>query len=380
MSTRTRIRAVGAALLVAVLGVLLVLGGNTQPAQAATDPVTIDGQTRTTNGTDIYRSANFLVRYTPAYGANTRTNEYGFEAAVVGGKVTQIQDLVGSMPIPANGYVLSGHGTSRTWLKAMAQVGDTVTLGGTPPPTTSPSPSPSTTTTAPPSGAAELLPDFGIRTLRQFSIVNTNGKKLLKFPVVTANVGKGPLEVVSKRSSSTSTDWVGYQRVKLADGTWKNLPNSPAEFYWAGDGHNHWHIRDFDEYALFDPSGKKTRTGEKHGYCFEDNTGYRDWPSTGKNGTPSSPVYTHDNACGVNKPDATQILHALSTGWADTYPATLPDQAIDVTGLPDGNYTVKITADWQGFWKEVSNSNNSATALIKITGNTVTLLSANDGL
>jgi hypothetical protein len=84
--------------------------------------------------------------------------------------------------------------------------------------------------------------------------------------------------------------------------------------------------------------------------------------------------------CGVNQPNATSIMHGLSVGWSDTYPATLPDQAIDITNLSDGTYTVKVTADWQHFWKESNESNNSATAKVKITGNSVTLVSAPDGL
>ena len=164
---------------------------------------------------------------------------------MVGGKVTVVQDGVGNMAIPANGYVLSGHGTSRTWLKAHATVGAAVTLDGSPPPP----------------GATALLPDVGIRTLRLFSIVNTGGKKLLKFPGVTANVGKGPLEVVAHRSSSTSTDWVATQHIYNTNGSKTNLPAPNLTFYYAGDGHNHWHMKDFDAYELFDPSGHKMRDG-----------------------------------------------------------------------------------------------------------------------
>jgi len=75
-------------------------------------------------------------------------------------------------------------------------------------------------------------------------------KKLLKFPAVTSNVGKGPLEIRASRSSSTSTDWVGRQVVYNTDGTTTTLASTGAQFYWAGDGHNHWHIRDFDLYQL----------------------------------------------------------------------------------------------------------------------------------
>lgn len=353
----TRIRI---ALVLAMIAALSIV--SLSPASAAST-VTVNGQTRALNGTDVYRAANYLVMYTPAKGASTGTNQYGYEAAVVDGKVTKVESGIGNMAIPSTGFVLSGHGDSRTWLQANATLGATVTLDST----------------SPPSSGTALLPDVGIRTLRQFSIVNTGGRKLLKFPGVTANVGKGPLEVRGTRSSSTSTDWTATQVVRNSDGTTIQLPSN-VDFYFAGDGHSHWHMRDFDGYQLFDPSGHKLREGEKHGFCFEDNTSYRDWPSTGRNGAPASPVYTHETSCGVGHPEATSIVHGLSVGWSDTYPATLPDQAIDVTGLADGNYRVVVTADQFGGIRESNESNNSASAIVKITGSTVTLVSATDGL
>ena len=85
-------------------------------------------QTRTLNGTNVYRSSNYLVRYTPAKGARTGTNQYGTEVSVVDGKVTKVEVSIGNMIIPTNGYVLSGHGTSGTWLKTYATVGQAVRL------------------------------------------------------------------------------------------------------------------------------------------------------------------------------------------------------------------------------------------------------------
>jgi hypothetical protein len=76
----------------------------------------------------VYRASNFLVRYTPARGARTGTNQYGYEAAVVGGTITRVENQIGNMAIPTNGYVLSGHGTSATWLRTYAKVGAVVTL------------------------------------------------------------------------------------------------------------------------------------------------------------------------------------------------------------------------------------------------------------
>ena len=78
------------------------------------------------SGFDVVRRSNFLVVYTPATGSSTGTNEFGFEAAVVDGKVTQVANSVGNMTIPANGCVLSGHGTMRTFLQQNAIVGAAV--------------------------------------------------------------------------------------------------------------------------------------------------------------------------------------------------------------------------------------------------------------
>lgn len=333
-------------------------------AQAADSTVTVGNRTHALSGTDVYRASGFLVRYTPATGTRTGTNSYGFEAAVVNGKVTAVEDYVGNMAIPANGYVLSGHGAARSWLRANAVPGSTVTLSAS----------------EPPPSARPLLPDIGVRTLRQFFITTVGGTKLLKFPAVTVNVGNGPMEIRATRSSSASNDWVGKQVVHNTDGSTTTLGATGAIFYFAGDGHSHWHIRDFDSYQLFDSSGTELKRGEKHGFCFEDNTTYRDWVGSPRHPeVPTSPVYTHEGSCGEGRPGATSMVHGLSVGWGDTYPSSLPDQAIDITGIPDGTYLVRVTADWQHFWEETNESNNSASAQIRIAGNTVTLLSANDG-
>jgi peptidoglycan/xylan/chitin deacetylase (PgdA/CDA1 family) len=97
------------------------------PAEHPTTNVTIGAASHVVNGVDIYRASGFLLVYTDDNGPTTGSNPYGFEAAVVGGKVTQVANGVGNMAIPANGYVLSGHGEARTWLLNNAVVGATVT-------------------------------------------------------------------------------------------------------------------------------------------------------------------------------------------------------------------------------------------------------------
>jgi hypothetical protein len=196
------------------------------------------------------------------------------------------------------------------------------------------------------------------------------GKKLLKFPVITMNVGDGPAEVIADRTGTNAADWASYQTFYRPDGTRESVKTSAVEFYFAGDGHNHWHFRDFDNYLLESLDGTTVARAEKHGYCLQDNTTYT--PFVGLPGVPSSPLYPLSTTCGAGLPNALTIIEGLSKGWGDTYPTTLPDQAIDITGVPDGRYRVVVEADAIGAVVETSNANNVASIEISISGNTVT--------
>jgi peptidoglycan/xylan/chitin deacetylase (PgdA/CDA1 family) len=111
-----------------------VIGGAVRPGVPFVPPathatsVTIGAQSHPVDGTDSYRAANMLIRYTPATGATTGTNSSGTEVAVVDGVVTQVQSGVGNMAIPPDGFVLSGHGAAHTWLSSNAVVGSSVRL------------------------------------------------------------------------------------------------------------------------------------------------------------------------------------------------------------------------------------------------------------
>ncbi|MBR1423941.1 family 10 glycosylhydrolase [bacterium] len=60
------------------------------------------------------RGANQLVIYTPNYGLHTGTNEFGTEAIVEGNTVTSMSGA--DSTIPANGIVISGHGSAKNWI------------------------------------------------------------------------------------------------------------------------------------------------------------------------------------------------------------------------------------------------------------------------
>jgi hypothetical protein len=196
------------------------------------------------------------------------------------------------------------------------------------------------------------------------------GKKLLKFPVIGLNVGAGPSEIIADRSADSPNDWKAYQTFYRPDGSTQSVYEPKVKFYYARDGHNHWHVQDFDSYQLLDSTGEVVARAEKHGYCLQDNTSYRQLQ--GQAGVPTAPVYLETTSCGKGLPNALTIIHGLSRGWGDTYPTSLPDQAVDITGLPDGDYTAQIHADDVGAVTESNEDNNVASMKINITGNTVT--------
>lgn len=95
---------------------------------STTIKVTINTHVHKIDGINIRRGTNNLVIYTPDKYAKSPANQYGAEAVVQGGKVTKLIDGVVGTIIPSDGYLLSGHGTSRQWLLAYAKIGNNITL------------------------------------------------------------------------------------------------------------------------------------------------------------------------------------------------------------------------------------------------------------
>lgn len=72
------------------------------------------------------RGSNQLVIYTPAFGMRTGTNEFGTEAIVEGNTVSSLSGA--DSLIPANGFVISGHGTAKKWINENIMVGSKIHL------------------------------------------------------------------------------------------------------------------------------------------------------------------------------------------------------------------------------------------------------------
>ena len=202
--------------------------------------------------------------------------------------------------------------------------------------------------------AAPTPPDLQMGRLNNLRIEKIDGRRLLRFDSTIVNTGSGPFEVRGDRSSTSPTMSVT-QRVFNSDGTSTQRTTS-AVMYFAGDGHRHWHLRDLSSYELY-KSSSRLRTAEKHGFCFWDYLKY--WSTAGP------ATYT---GCGY-EPSLLTVTTGLSVGWADPYPGTLPDQYIDITGLPSGTYRLRATADAQNYFLESNDANNVTWVDFKIKGN-----------
>jgi hypothetical protein len=125
--------------------------------------------------------------------------------------------------------------------------------------------------------------------------------------------------------------------------------NNPLFVY--SSCHQHYHLQDIMLYELLDSATKKpilvngsAVVGRKQGFCMIDN----------------------DQIAGTAEGKYDCDLQGITPGWSDNYDHTLDCQWIDVTGVPAGNYTLRITVNPVGRYAESNTSNNSADVPVTI--------------
>lgn len=216
---------------------------------------------------------------------------------------------------------------------------------------------PAAASAAGPSGSAgvpvDLLPDLRMAKLDGFDLeTRPNGHIRLHFGTIGWNMGDGPLEARGKRQDAGDTGMQVKQRFYDSEGGHRDH-QTPAVMFYAGDGHDHWHLRQFMYLQLYspgDPSGDVYGL-RKLGYCLIDARQRANPPL----GSPPSPVYPDGN-CGTAA--STSVRTGLSIGWGDDYPPAFAHQWIDVTGLAPGDYRICSTVDALGDFLETDETNN----------------------
>jgi len=157
----------------------------------------------------------------------------------------------------------------------------------------------------------DRLFEDGTCAIEEGAVGGTGYRRILRFDTVVMNGGDGDL-IVGDRSD----------------------PNNPyAAYFVFAPCHGHYHIRDFSVYELLDTSGTTVVAGHKQGFCFEDSFKYAGTRSNGY-------------SC---------AYQGITSGWGDWYYKQLTGQWIDITGVPEGDYIVRVTVNLIGIFDEGQN-------------------------
>lgn len=228
------------------------------------------------------------------------------------------------------------------------------------------------------SAVQDVLPDFAPKLSGTPYMDRTQiaGRALVRFGTQVNNQGLGPGILVGGPTNSNGTQTV-YQRVYKWDPTTNALSASydrVAGNFTYHPTHGHLHFDGYAKYRLLSnvngspgsvvmrPDGQPAESA-KVGFCLINVNSSFTLPS----GQSSTTLSTY-SASGMPSTSCGQF-QGVNPGRADVYSASLADQWIDVTGVPDGNYFVEITLDANNGMLESNEANNTATFAISVTGN-----------
>ena len=196
--------------------------------------------------------------------------------------------------------------------------------------------------------------------------------RCLRLGNAVGNTGDGPLQVVlpPEQGALAAADLGSFdQAIRLRDGGVERRPVGNADIHLT---HGHFHYDGFARFSLYaydEATGLRGDVAAEHhksGFCFLD------WGEMeGRDRRPAEGGRA-DTDCLV--PSAEGWTMGVSEGWFDFYWAGLTDQYIDIAGVPDGTYELVSTADWSDSLLEVDETDNAASAIVRITGDDVEVL------
>ena len=144
-------------------------------------------------------------------------------------------------------------------------------------------------------------------------------RRLLKFDVGLINAGDGDLV--------------------LGD------PNANPDLFQFSPCHGHFHLKGVADYQLISSNGDTVVTARKQAFCLRDDIAA---------------------LSGAGAQKFTCDFQGITSGWEDVYDKSLDCQWLDVTGVPDGDYILRVVCNPEGVFIESNYDNNSATATVTI--------------
>ncbi|MDQ3982331.1 MAG: lysyl oxidase family protein [Actinomycetota bacterium] len=197
--------------------------------------------------------------------------------------------------------------------------------------------------------------------------IRKGAERCLRFDAIVGNVGAGAFELAYLVDKDRGMS--AFQRVFNTDGSFADRYAIRSEFH---PTHAHFHVRDFYLARLWRADADGARLGEapvargdKSGFCPQDSDSV-------EGNTSEQRHYT----CIVDGPDGTRLqVVGISAGWKDVYPAELPDQFVEISGVPDGSYVLEIELDPNDVFVEADETNNTVCTFITLAGSEAGILS-----
>lgn len=212
----------------------------------------------------------------------------------------------------------------------------------------------------------DLLPDLVTLPLEAFHLTYEDKGKVLRFSTSVMNIGNGPLDITGVRSSVTDPNLKVTQTILRSDGSRRTVSTGAVMRYAVLDGHDHFHVQEYERYQLRPLGESAWRGSHKEGFCLRDDANL-----AGKHASRYP-----DLDCGEDEEDeALQVRQGQTEGWVDVYDWYLPGQFIDLDGLSlPGDFCVAADVDPQQHLTEATRSNNSTSTVVHITDNDVSVV------
>ncbi|HVF52757.1 MAG TPA: lysyl oxidase family protein, partial [Actinomycetota bacterium] len=202
--------------------------------------------------------------------------------------------------------------------------------------------------------------------------------RCMRFDQIIANTGEGPFEL-RYRMDGVASDQPLVQRIYRSDGSARDREADTYEFHAT---HAHFHYRNFAQSQLWasNVTGAKLGTepvvtGKKNGFCMIDVENVA-WGHKGDSAR--TYYFPRCNAPTEVAGQEIYLVNGISVGWADVYNWFLPDQYLDVEGLPDGYYVLETVTDPANTVVESDETDNVMSVLIRICGEEAGIVGRDD--
>ena len=202
-------------------------------------------------------------------------------------------------------------------------------------------------------------------------IAEQGAQTCLRFDQIVANRGAGPLQMrLAVPSDPASPERRTIQRIFRSSGGPAAFEERPAGTWTFHAAHNHYHYEAFAISRLWRAgrSGaiagpRPVAAGRKVGFCITD-IEIDAWARKGD----GPRTYTFPQCLIPVDQDAraAYLVQGITPGWADVYDWFLPDQFIEVTGVPDGVYVLQTIADPDNRIREADERNNCTSVLVRL--------------